>query len=74
VNTFLKVLAALIGLCVLLPGLCTLLFGGGFALSALSGSRDQYGFSGLAIPLLIVGALVTWFGIMIFIWTFRRRD
>jgi hypothetical protein len=73
-NIVLKVFAVLLGLCILLPGLCTLYFGGGFALSALSGSRDMYGFSGLAIPLLLIGGLVTWFGIMILIWTLRRRD
>jgi hypothetical protein len=70
----LKIFGALLGLLMLLPGLCTLLFGGGFAISAFSGSRDTYGLSGLAIPLLVVGALLTWFGIMILIWTFRSRD
>jgi len=73
-NTVLRILAVLLGLCVLLPGLCTLFFGGAFSLEALSNGRDMYGFTDLALPLLLVGALITWLGIMIFIWTFRRRD
>ena len=73
-NTVLKVFAVLLGLCLLLPGLCTLFFGGSFALTALSGSRDTYGFGNLAIPWLAVGGLLSWAGIMVFIWTFRRRD
>lgn len=72
-NIVLRILAVLLGLCILLPGLCTLFFGGSFALS-LSGSRDMYGFSNLAVPLLVIGGLLAWFGVMIFIWTFRRRD
>jgi hypothetical protein len=74
VNIVLKVFAVLLALCMILPGLCTLFFGGSFALSALSGSQEMYGFSNLAIPWLLIGGLVTWFGIMILIWTFRRRD
>lgn len=73
-NMVLKVFAVLLSICMILPGLCSLFFGGGFALSELSGSRDMYGFSSMALPLLLVGGFATWFGIMILIWTFRRRD
>ena len=64
-NIVLKVFAVLLGICMILPGLCTLVFGGYFTLG---------GGPGVGLPLLAVGGLVTWFGVMILIWTFRRRD
>jgi len=74
-NMVLKVLAVLLGICMILPGLCTVLFGGYFGLFALSnGGRDAYGIGTIGLPMLIVGGLVTWLGVMILIWTFRRRD
>lgn len=74
-NTVLKVFAVLLALCMILPGLCTVLFGGYFSLSFMStGGHDTYGLGSTGIAMLLIGALVTWFGIMILIWTFRRRD
>ena len=52
-NTFIRIIVALCGIALLLPGLCTVYFGGAFALSGFSG-HDMYGMGVLSIPWLIV--------------------
>ncbi len=61
-NLILRIIVVLLGLLLLLPGLCTVLFGGWFALGSLSGGGDLYGIGKLSIPWLIAGGLLTWGG------------
>ena len=60
-NTFIRIIVALCGIALLLPGLCTVFFGGMFALNGLS-AHDMYGLGALSIPWLIVGGLLVWGG------------
>ena len=60
-NTFIRIIVALCGIALLLPGLCTLFFGGMFALDGFS-AHDMYGLGALSIPWLIVGGLLVWGG------------
>jgi len=61
VSIFLKILAVICGLLLLLPGLCTVYFGGMFAI----GSFGPYGNWVLAVIWLIVGGLLCWAGVAI---------
>lgn len=60
-SIFLKILAVICGLLLLLPGLCTLYFGGVFAFGGLG----AYGNWVLAVIWLIVGGLLCWAGVAI---------
>jgi hypothetical protein len=50
------------------------LFGGYFAIGALSSGGQDYGMGAMSIPWLLVGGMVTWVGVLVLIWAFRRRD
>ena len=56
-NLFLRILAVLAGIVLILPGLCTLGFGGFFTISALPYGGGTYG-----IPMIAVGGLFAWLG------------
>lgn len=71
-NLALRIFAALCGVVLLLPGLCTVVFGGMFALGGFSGG-DIYGFASLSIPLLVIGGLLVWGGIAVLLAVFKRR-
>lgn len=70
-NTFIRIIVALCGIALLLPGLCTVLFGGYFALSGFSG-QQMYGLGGLSIPWLIVGGLLVWGGWLVIAAALKR--
>lgn len=57
-----KILAAFLGLLVLLPGLCFLAFGVMFAFT----KPDHYGFTRLAPQQFVIGAVLTVVAILIF--------
>ena len=65
-STFGKILAAFLGLLVLLPGLCFLAFGIWWAGGWLSAAPDMYGFYRLAPIQLVVGAVLTVVAVLIF--------
>lgn len=60
-SIFLKILAVICGLLLLLPGLCTVFFGGVFALQGFG----PYGNWLLAVIWFIVGGLLCWAGVAI---------
>ena len=60
------VLLVLAGLIVLLPGLCFVGFGLLFGAEMLSGAGGNYGFGQMAPFQLIIGGLLTWAAIAIF--------
>ena len=72
-NTFLKVIAVLAGLALVLPGLCTALFGGWFFTSSLT-YKDTYGFGQLGLAMLVGGIIAIALGIFIIRAVNRRRD
>jgi cation transporter-like permease len=69
-----RILAFILGLLMVLPGLCTLAFGGIFALNALGARGNDYGMGQASLIWLLVGGVVTWVGVLVLIWAFRRRD
>lgn len=54
------------GLIVLLPGLCFLGFGLMFGIDALGGAGNSYGLLQLAPVQLVIGGLLTWGAVAIF--------
>ena len=60
-SIFLKILAVICGLLLLLPGLCTLYFGGMFAIGSFGPDGDWV----FAAIWLIVGGLLCWGGLAI---------
>lgn len=55
-NTLLRIFAFMCGLLLLVPGLCTVLFGGAFTLNGASGGLA------LGLLMLIIGGLLAWAG------------
>lgn len=67
-STLLRVLAFFCGLLLLLPGLCTVLFGGAFSVAPGGGALI------FGLPLLIVGGLLVWAGWAVLAAVFKSRD
>lgn len=65
-STFAKLALALLGLALLLPGLCFLFFGGWFAMGWLSTGPDMYGFYRMIPWQLLIGTALTVAAIFIF--------
>lgn len=71
-NGCLQALAVLFGLVLILPGLCTVFFGGTFMLSTGSDGGGDYGLGGLGIGMVVGGLAVAAVGIYVIWLVFRR--
>lgn len=65
-STFAKVALVILGLAILLPGLCFVFFGVWFAGGWLAAAPDMYGFYRMAPWQLLIGAVLTIVAILIF--------
>ncbi len=65
-STFGKITFVILGLALLLPGLCFIGFGLFFGLAKLQGENDMYGFLSWAPYQLLIGAVLTILAILIF--------
>jgi len=61
VNVFFRIIAVIFGIVLVLPGLCTLLFGGYFAFGSL-GPNGMSGAYVFGIPMILVGGVFIWLG------------
>ena len=60
-NTLFRIIAVIFGIVLVLPGLCTLLFGGYFTFGSF-GAHGMSGAYALGVPMIIVGGAFMWLG------------
>lgn len=65
-STFAKAALALLGLALLLPGLCFIVVGGSFAMAWFAKGLDMYGFYRMAPWQLLIGTALTLAAIFVF--------